>query len=995
MSSRKEIAERPRRLLRILQLPQIEVVIEGEVQYVLSAFKGLPIILHPSRAHVQLGVKKEVFGMYGKQLAEHGFAGQAAIDDNVKNKADIYGSATNVVWKNLTKEVDPWTIIPRYDESLDAILLEQLYLDGPPSNLVGGRYWRADLLGYIFATSAGLRLKDYYGSYEEVLFRELSLVSPLIKIMPGSLIHNKENAGIQSFYQAQVTSTRLIADYVEVVRAPYPVQDRAMVCVPELLEQVKVVKPPRTKKEEVKAVISPPTTQAQDKILSPVILSQGQFIMNQLNLPVLGTRVHPNEGTFVLSLFCGTVVMIYPNGLYVKFFVKPNVYELDIERLRTRGLDQSPWMLAQLLKPNTTASARSWWNANLTEVQRQRVTEYLANLPSDSGKPFEKCGGGKGAEWRVGVYWRADLLPYILWACTGDHIPRYRGSAVETFMNQQRMTEPLRTILEAHSELTTKEIRIRSGILRERLGHQSTAAEIVAQVATLQATRELEPEVVNEANNQEPGDSTTVAGTVRGELRRKQLEDFRAHYITRTVPSPPLPNTRMARNYPKNLIDEAWVAAEERVARGYEEQVLSRDTTIIGLREELETTQAQVRDLLAQRVVEVEQQAVLAVPYMAGIIGEDEAETYINTSAGDIFGLLTRTAGEQAHCGDFIHESLNYGFVLHEIKNWEGVVKGDQGLPKLLSDIGDCERARELPCVAAILYSLRSKIANYNDRPIVTFVADNGHTLVICVNDIKGQVARSGGHISESDIFNDIMSRVRMHCQNRLRIFHTLAVMSSSQANRRVFLDKVLNIPRVNDKILEILGTNEADIDAFIEEVMKPTVSVQEVRGRQNRRGIRRTSSVGSRRSRAGSVRGLRWHSSVVSVEPGPTVEAVSGSTMIEETSDTEEVEPTPEPEVVAPVPEPKTIVSFIPPEWQSTFDMGTQWERGRKDVVVMIMTLCTPDINGRILRQELSSRIRQRMTEITEATLRTSLTKVFHPKYRGQKTLVGLSWKA
>lgn len=1027
----KTLAERPRRILEVLNLPQIAVTSAGNFSCIVSIFKGLVVLIHPAGAHLRLGVRKEVYNEYMEELKAHGFDGD--VDAAIAKTAAIQ-KATRTFWENTyeNEQAALRRIIPAYDTSPDGLALCQPVVEGPASVKLGGRYWRGDLLGNLFATSIGGHLQGYYGSYEEAVLRELSVSSPLRHLMELSNLHNKNSEDVRTFYMSQVVSERLALDFQQVEGYAYPVAVRREVCLLELTAQGRnrtkttddVLAPKtRTSRSAAGPAPSPPVPRSEQEVTDlPVIeseLSQARRIMNQLNLPRVATRVSKTRGEFILSLFLGTVVLIDPSGLYIKLFVKPGVYEVNLEALRAAGLNENPAFKTYIFGQSGSAEYRRWWNGQGEEI-KEKLSAYLTTLPVDQGEPILDYNGGQGTTWMNGWYWRADILPYLLWSSTGARIPGYRGSSIEAFLNEERLKKPLCDIMGASAHLTIKE-----KVGREHL------ARVESSLAQIPPAAPIAPVDVPQVVDTPP--SVTV-GTVKAANIEARHRVFREHFIARTTVNPPLLDMRAARNFPRVLIDEAWVTAERLLARGHAREIAPRDAKIAEQALTIDQLKTEQMRLLTENARSAQHKARMAVPQFAGAAGEEEAGPLINL-AGKEFGQLTKHCGEKVKCADFIHEDLLYGFILHEVKNGTTPIHSADGVNKLLRDVEECEKARQVPCVAAILYSFRSVIANHNDQPMVSFRAPNGHTLVICVNNIREQVDCIDSKRSDIGVFRDATSLASVYIQSRLQVFFDMATHQASEEGRNACLQYALNIKLPNQKILEILDESE-NVSEFIAKVMTPTVAAQRIRGRETKRsgGSDRTSSAGSRSGSANPVHRDRPVSTAAGASPAPLV--IKPEPIVTEQSQDADGESgdndyAPQGVIVRQLPvaevvrdgatgvsviettdaagivtrsavvdgrtqiltEGVEIATFVPHKWQSRIDISKPMGPSRKKTAEIIMQLCELHPTASIKRAELKRRIAKIMN-CREGTVADLLTEILHPQYTGKHILKNLAWK-
>ncbi len=981
------LAERPRRIVEVLKLPEVGVIITKNCRCVLSVFHGLPVLIHPSGAHLRLGGNRELFHAFLPGLIANGFDGDIKLaikrSSNIQKTLRTFWDSTHV-----DNQEALCSAVPAYDDSEEAKLLASPMIYGPSSNQIGGQYWRADLLGHILATMAGSNVEGYYGSYEEVLLREVSIVSPLFGVLGVTFLHNKDTVLVQKFYEEQITGRRLSLDYQVVTDSVYPANERLLCYVSELTEQKK----PR-KQDKVREIIKEEVpVAASEEIAVPVRpsadVSHARFVMEGLGLKTVATRTSASKAIFSIALLCGSVVIIDPSGIYVKLFVSPNTYEVNLADMRSAGLDESPAFIAFLTSGQATVTARRWWE-ELKDDKKERITQHFASLPVDQGLPKEKRQGGYGYEWMVGMYWRADLLPYILWGASGSRIPRYRGSREEIFLNQQRLKQPLCSILEVTTHLSIAEIRGRA-----RIGKDKSSLTEAAEIAALAAVANSAPLAAGSAA------APSVAGTVKATLKERHYQQFQSYYVTREVANPPPVSDRMARNYPKGLVDAAWVSAETLLPLRYAEGVASAQKTIEDLQKQLDyqrDREAELRRLLGERIR-------TAVPQVAGVIGEDAAEPLINAAFGEYFGLLKRNCGERMKSADFIHDSLSYGFMLHEVKNGETTISTADGVDKLLRDVEECEKESKMPCFAAVMYSFRSAIANNRDFPIMSFMAPNGHTLIVCVNNIQQQVEWSAGHVSELDIFCDATARVLLHVKSRLEMIFALAEDLDLTEQARI-VNRVLGITTEKSEVANLLARSE-DAEDFIESVMKPLETQRSPRGRQPKRagGLRRASSI-----RSASVRSLRWHQSttttVAAVRPevqddraaGQLEVVRDGATGLRVIEATDEAGTTSRTVFIdgraQELTEEVDLPTFIPLAWQGIFNVSKPWGPAKRRTSETLMDLCRLDPGQRVRRSELAGKIAT-VTGSSVATVRDLLTFILDEVHNGHHWLKGVSWK-
>jgi hypothetical protein len=438
--SAKFIAERPKRIIKALDLKDVFTAEVDGRPYSLSVLTGMPVIIHPSRAHIHLEAGKTIVDQNYDGLIEAGFDGyrrSAQIQRGIKRWW------TEFLCEGERKELGE--IVSPYDASLEATELASLVLENHTTKYKGF-YWRADLLSSIINSKFCVKhIGGYITSLQATLLRELSVVSPIKKILGVCFMNNGREVAGQDIYIKHLNSGKFARRYKAVEGVDFPLAERCKGIREELEKQ--------ERKKDLKATAaafeadesepsddeeSPPTTDVIPPEISPASdsdPSQGRLIMESMKFKTYFTMTH-NNLDYTFSLLCGMVVMIDPSKLYVRIFINPKIYadqpeflevianlgETEDEKIKFKKFYK--WIDDQ--GPNTTAQIRRWWNKKLTEVQRTRLELTFNSLKFDSGPAFisPKVQGG---HWTDGRFWRADLMPYVM-SAAADHIPGYNES---------------------------------------------------------------------------------------------------------------------------------------------------------------------------------------------------------------------------------------------------------------------------------------------------------------------------------------------------------------------------------------------------------------------------------------------------------------------------------------------------------------------------------------------------------------------------------------
>lgn len=438
------VAERPRRIVEALKLPHIVPMPYENRIYMMSVFMGLPIIIHPTGAHIHLGVHTNDVDRSRQLLLDNGFDG----NDDPKRSYGLHNSNAHF-WKCHITPVEQAIVqglVPPYDGSLEADELSQLVIHGPRPESLMGHYWRADLLGLIFSMR-GIRrhLTGYEGSYEQTLFRELAVVSPIVSYVQPGLPRDKNKIAVQERYMENLFIPRLQEDYLRVQGEEYNIEDRPVRAIVEMRRQ-----PVYKKRHHVN--IPDEELEDEDDDTEEKIPCMAREMMEKLNFRVIATRRHREHGTFTLATFCGIVVMIDPSGIRVRFYVNPKVYGRYTHLIEPGELVETPEMLQFLNSSNSTSRCRDWWSHQLTEDERVELTNHFKSYITDKGPPRKLYRGRadanvkKDTSWINGIYWRVELLPNILLR-TGKDIPKYEGSDQQKYMKSLLASAPLGHLL--------------------------------------------------------------------------------------------------------------------------------------------------------------------------------------------------------------------------------------------------------------------------------------------------------------------------------------------------------------------------------------------------------------------------------------------------------------------------------------------------------------------------------------------------------------------
>jgi hypothetical protein len=159
----------------------------------------------------------------------------------------------------------------------------------------------------------------------------------------------------------------------------------------------------------------------------------------------------------------------------------------------------------------------------------------------------------------------------------------------------------------------------------------------------------------------------------------------------------------------------------------------------------LETEVRVLRDTTTQLGVAVEQRVIMANPSLCGAYAESACGPHIASAFID-FGKTSQTAGVESHCADFIQLDSPWFIVLHELKYGQNTIVSSTGIDKLINDINFTEEKYQRPVLIATLTSWRSNIATMAEDPISFKMAENGHTLIICVNNVERLSLAGGGN---------------------------------------------------------------------------------------------------------------------------------------------------------------------------------------------------------------------------------------------------------
>lgn len=882
MSSVKFAAELPRRIMSVLNLQTIARVQTREGNYILSTMFGIAVVIHPSGAHVCVGALKEITDLNIDALIKAGFQISSDPKDAQKiiNKIHI---AAGYFWDKTVGQVKQIKIrngLPPYDESDEAKLLSEPMLVGPSQGGVTGKYLRADFLGHLFFTNVGKYLVGYRGSYQEVLLREVSRCSYMYPLINSCLISQKDSLIVQEFYQRQVASEALSADYLTITGQVYNAAERSAQCITELLAQKirtlheteettevpidgipapSVAQP--VKKSRAGRAPPPPPPAVSDEPAPEGFMSQARIIMAGLNLPVVGTKTFANHGRYTLSLLCGSPIMIDPSGLYIRFFLMPSVYKEFVAEMRAAGLDESEAHSKNFTDTNATKAIRNLWK-RLGDEKQAALDAFFMTLPADRGICKLAPHGGSGSEGVTGTYWRADLLPHLLATATGVQIPRYRGSPEEIFLLQQMQQEPLSALLNPKDHLRPAAIRGRRAAAKKHaptqapptpsVSVQSTSTDSMIPIQHAVAASPLEATVV-------PAPVQGIAEAVSKAKESRELEFQKrmcAFYLNPNSPAPPIPSERDLLNYTKTQLGVMLIASMERAERNFETGVQAEKARNESVIRELRASIVELGIMNQRQSLILQDQIKRAKAQTAGVMGEDEAEPLIN-EAGRWLGILTRTGGVEKRCGDFLHLALQFGFVMHEVKNGETTICSSEGIDKMLLDIEETEKRECKPCLAAILYSMRSDIAHHRQDTVVQYMAPNGRTLIICVNNVKRQVELSGGMRTALNVFDDALSRVQSHISTLMRSVYYGASHEESIVEQKFY--EILGTPTDSPAIQFLSSTlvdNSESIENFLEIVMRPSKlaapsGVKRVGGLKKRSGsVGSRSSAGPRRTR-------------------------------------------------------------------------------------------------------------------------------------------------
>lgn len=184
-----------------------------------------------------------------------------------------------------------------------------------------------------------------------------------------------------------------------------------------------------------------------------------------------------------------------------------------------------------------------------------------------------------------------------------------------------------------------------------------------------------------------------------------------------------------------DVLKEEMVKLELSSTRLEERAVGSEEIRRV-LSSRLETIERELRETTDRRIL-------LANPSRCGAYAEKRCGPRI-ASAFTEFGRTVKTAGIESHSTDFIQESSPWFLIAHELKFGETVVSSKDGIDKLRFDIEHLETTQGCPVLAATLISWRSNVATMSETAISSQLASNGHTLIVCVNNVQKQ-SGSGG----------------------------------------------------------------------------------------------------------------------------------------------------------------------------------------------------------------------------------------------------------
>lgn len=130
---------------------------------------------------------------------------------------------------------------------------------------------------------------------------------------------------------------------------------------------------------------------------------------------------------------------------------------------------------------------------------------------------------------------------------------------------------------------------------------------------------------------------------------------------------------------------------------------------------------------------------------------------------GEKFGRVRRHFGQDEDEIYFIQVTL-FGFALYLIKNSKTEIPSSKGVDLLTSEIEAFETSSKMPCFAAAILSHQSMISGRGNPLTNVFLSRNGHTLMVCVNDISEQAQME----EEETIYIGVMKRIDLHVKAQL-----------------------------------------------------------------------------------------------------------------------------------------------------------------------------------------------------------------------------------
>lgn len=194
--------------------------------------------------------------------------------------------------------------------------------------------------------------------------------------------------------------------------------------------------------------------------------------------------------------------------------------------------------------------------------------------------------------------------------------------------------------------------------------------------------------------------------------------------------------------------------------------------------------QARVKLLEEERKDQTEKSLVLANPSRCGAYAEKSCGPHI-AAAFEEFGKMGKTAGIESHCADFVQANSPWFTILHELKYGLFDISSQEGVDKVLFDIEHTESKYGRPVLAATLIAWRSNVSTMAETPISFRIAPNGHTLLVCINNVQKQSGTGG----QDPILRQAFYLVKQHvenCVNKLYLLSALGVKLTAEIQAKL-----------------------------------------------------------------------------------------------------------------------------------------------------------------------------------------------------------------